>query len=885
MATAIDDIGRMWDLLHHPGEVREVRAPKAGKLKTVSGYFDSRDTFCRGLRGYDDGKIEVPGIYVTLNPVNPALLARSCNHVRFYVQDTTADKDISKIQWLPIDIDAVRPAGISSSEEEHTAALDLADAIESRLLAAGWPAQAIIKGDSGNGAHLLVRIEDQDNTKENKELIKRCIEALDKEFSNDKTAVDTTTYNPARIWKIYGTRARKGDNTQDRPHRMAKIISAPAPGELTAAPRPLLEALALLAGADNGNGNGDGNRKEQTKGNSSCGAKDIPPIFDEMDKASKFNIPEYIKKHGAEILRERDNGSWHVWELAVCPFDPQHIRGEAYISRHAEGQIAFKCQHNSCADKNWPALRALWEPERAARLKARAEIMAGEGYATVIQVNDRYLPDVTDDALEALIALNNPPRIFTRLGALVRLHNNDSGLIIQPLSIDGLSEELGQAAGFFENNGNRTFKAFPPMRVVRNILAANEWPGIPEIKGIIETPVIRPDGSILCEPGYDAATKLYFNPIVDISSVKIPEVLTKRHAEASAEYILDEIFGDFPFEDNASKTNTLAMLLSVIARPMIGGNVPLAIIDKPQAGTGASLIADIFSMITTGSPASMWGMPGTEEEWRKAITSALMAGKPIIVIDNITGKFRSVHLTRALTAKFWEDRMLGKNIMLRLPQEAVWIATGNNIQIGGDVARRSIWIRIDAACARPWERAGFKHADLLAWIKENHDSVLAYLLIMVRAWVLAGGQRGSKKLGSFNEWAATISGILEYAGVKEFMGNATKLYEEMDQDAQEWDVFLAAWLGCYGNCAIDSARLQRDLVGFDFGPYGDLYNAMPEDIAKAVNRERRATLSLGVELRKKLNVVTSSGLKLTQVKDAHSKVNLWKVAGSLEKPN
>jgi hypothetical protein len=876
-ADELADAGRMWDLLHYPGDVREVRAPKAGKFKTVSGYFDNREAFCASLQGFNnDRKFEIPGIYVTLNPVNSALLARSYNRVKFYVQDTTADKDISKIRWLPIDIDAIRPAGISASEEEHAAALDLANEIEKRLLAAGWPAQAIIKGDSGNGAHLLIRIEDLDNTKESKELIKRCIEAMGKEFSNDKTAVDTTTHNPARIWKIYGTIARKGDNTPDRPHRLAKIISAPEPGELTAAPRPLLEALALLAG-DNGNGSQKAT-KDQTTTESQGGDSSFHQSIREMDEASKFNVPEYIKKHGAGILRERDNGPWHVWELAVCPFNPQHIRGEAYISQHQEGQIAFKCQHNRCADKDWPTLRALWEPERAARLKAQAEAAASMSGKVMIKVNDRLLPEVTSETLTALEDQNFPPRIFKRMGSLVRLQENGSGLVIEPLSIDILSGELGDVAGFYAGHNGKNFKEFPPLRVVRTILAMGEWPGIPELKGIIETPVIRPDGSILSEPGYDEATMLYFNPIVDLSGVKIPEELTQKHAEKSAEWILNEVFGDFPFENNASRTNILAMLLSIIARPLIKGNVPLTIIDKPQPGTGAGLIVDIISMITTGTKASMWGMPGSDEEWRKAITSALMSGKPVIVIDNVDGKLRSGNLARALTAGFWEDRLLGKNIMARLPQEAIWIATGNNIQIGGDLARRSIWSRLDANMARPYERVNFKHPDILAWIREEHDRILAYLLIMIRAWALAGMPLGSARLGSFEEWAKVISGILEYAGVEDLMGNATKLYEEMDVEAQEWDAFLIALQRHYRDEPFLSSRLKEDLSGIEMRN-ADILNAAPDSIMSAMNKGK-AVIGVGVELRKHLNQVSLSGLKLTQVMDTHSKVNLWKVAGS-----
>ena len=344
------------------------------------------------------------------------------------------------------------------------------------------------------------------------------------------------------------------------------------------------------------------------------------------------------------------------------------------------------------------------------------------------------------------------------------------------------------------------------------VLALDAWPGIKEIKRVIETPTIRPDGSILSKNGYDEATELYLDPIVDISKIDIPERPTAEHGKASAKYILNEIFSDFPFENEASRANTLALLLSVVVRPLIAGNVPMTIIDKPQAGTGASLITDIIATITTGKPASMWGMPENEDEWRKSITGALMSGSPIIVIDNVVGKLKSSALTRALTSQIWRDRVLGKNHMIDLPQESVWIATGNNIQIGGDIARRAMWIRLDAACARPWTREGFKHSDILSWIKENQDVIIAYLLIMARAWIVNGRPEGSIQLGGFTGWSKTISGILEFCGVENFLGNATQLYDEMDQDVQQWDAFLTEWSVLHGDNAITARSLVDELT-------------------------------------------------------------------------
>jgi hypothetical protein len=497
-----------------------------------------------------------------------------------------------------------------------------------------------------------------------------------------------------------------------------------------------------------------------------------------------------------------------------------------------------------------------------------------------IMVNDRSLNDITNDALEALIDYNDPPRIFSRAGSLVRLHKSER-YVIEPLTRDSLKYALAKSASFYvlgEGVRVREVEVSPPNDVANNILAAEDWPGIPEIKGIIQTPIIRQDGSILSVPGYDEDTKLYLDPILDLSGLAIAEELTQKDAAEASQCILNEIFSDFPFENNASRTNILATLLSVIVRSMINGNVPITILDKPQAGTGASLIADIISITTTGRPASMWGMPYTEDEWRKAITSALVDGSPVIVIDNVTGRLQSASLARALSAKIWQDRILGKSQMVALPQEAVWIATGNNIEIGGDIARRAIWVRLDAAQARPWTRTGFRHPDLLGWIIENRAQIIAQLLIMARAWALAGKPPGSARLGGFNEWAKVISGILEFAGVPDFMGNASQLYDQMDVDVQQWDSFLEEWSVLHGCQPIRAGVLRDELTSLD-PIYATLRDSMPEDVADAISKNKAGSLKLSHVLHKHLNQVYPSGRKLAQEMDKHSKVALWIVAG------
>jgi hypothetical protein len=223
-----DECRRALDILHDPGTVFEIRIPKTARHGVVSGYFDDPQKAVRAVATLSG---RVPGIYTTSNPVNPDLLARTDNHLTNRSKRTTSDRDILRRRLLLIDLDPIRPAGISSTDREHAAALTLAEEIREWLTAQGWPEP--ILADSGNGAHLLARI-DQPNDDNARGLVERCLKALSWKFTDEVVEVDLTTFNAARIWKLYGTMACKGDSTEERPHRLARILKVPERTEVMA---------------------------------------------------------------------------------------------------------------------------------------------------------------------------------------------------------------------------------------------------------------------------------------------------------------------------------------------------------------------------------------------------------------------------------------------------------------------------------------------------------------------------------------------------------------------------------------------------------------------------------------------------------------------------
>ena len=322
------------DILAAPGgSVIEVRALADGV--THSGYFDDYESLARAVEALDADP-SVAGIYVTLNTVNPALLARRANRIKMRLSRkdaTTADADITRRRWLPVDIDPTRPSGVSSTDAEHEAAIAAADRIAAYLAEQGFPEP--IRADSGNGAHLLYRV-DLPNDEPATALVKEALATLDALFSNEAVTVDTANHNAARIWKLYGTASRKGDNTPERPHRRARVLAAP--DEIALVP---IERLRHIAGLLPREG-------------------PSPP-----KKGAGIDLGRWLAEHNIGVRSTRPWQGGTLYTLAVCPFSGAHKDG-AFAIQFANGALFAGCHHDSCGGgaQRWPELREMYEPKR-----------------------------------------------------------------------------------------------------------------------------------------------------------------------------------------------------------------------------------------------------------------------------------------------------------------------------------------------------------------------------------------------------------------------------------------------------------------------------------------------------------------------------------------
>jgi len=248
-------------LLLEPGQVTELRALDAvtdedQQPHTVSGFFDSPAKLADAVASVRVAR----GICFVLDPVNPTLLERAPNQLRpATLGSATQDTDILRRRWLPIDITPKRPAGGSATEAEVDAAMKVRNGINRYLRQHGWPTP--VTALSGKGVHLLFRI---DLPADDGGLVRRVLEALAKRFDNDQVQVDRTVFNPARVWRLYGTVACEGIPSPERPHRMSQILGVPQPLEVV--PAKLLETLAAEVGTPRGQPKSDDGRPKADHG-------------------------------------------------------------------------------------------------------------------------------------------------------------------------------------------------------------------------------------------------------------------------------------------------------------------------------------------------------------------------------------------------------------------------------------------------------------------------------------------------------------------------------------------------------------------------------------------------------------------------------------------
>lgn len=417
---------------------------------------------------------------------------------------------------------------------------------------------------------------------------------------------------------------------------------------------------------------------------------------------------------------------------------------------------------------------------------------------------------VNDDAIAALALV---PNVYQRGSSLVRIVHDDGKArrlnlarpigapVITAIAPATLQEILANAARWIrieiDEKAVKEGPAHPPPWSVKAVHARGQWAGVRALEAVVESPVLRADGSILSTPGYDEATGLFYEPSPGGPAFPpVPEFPTGEEVDAASDLLLDVVC-DFPFASPSHKAAWFAGLLTCFARFAFSGPAPLFAIDANVRGCGKSLLAELVGLIAAGRPVTKLVQGEDEDEDRKRITALALAGDRFVNIDNVAKPLGNGALDLALTTTEWSDRRLGKNENIREPLFVVWWATGNNIVYAGDIVRRTAHIRLESPMEKPEERGDFSHgnaAKLRDYVIAHRGELVAAALTVLRGYFADGApDMGLTPWGSFDAWSALIRNAVVWAGLEDPGDTRSTLAATSDNEAGALAALLAGW--------------------------------------------------------------------------------------------
>lgn len=381
---------RKWHRVFKPNnELFEIRLLGKGK-NVLSGYFTDIEQAIACVKPYDD--LESYQVYFTVNEIHSGCRSRNqYNRMEQVSGSATSKNDIVKRTFLPIDIDVKRPSDISSSDEEKEYAHVKAAEVYRFMLGNGFPEPAVC--DSSSGYHLYFPI-DMENTDETESLIRQIYKVLSSRFTDWRVKVDSAVGDANRIMRLPGTWGRKGQDTSERPHRMAKILTAPA--KMSPCGFDFLSNFVsrFLVKAE---------RPAYTNG------------------GEPFDLRRFISEHGLKVRSETpwENGGTK-FVLEECPFDSAHKAPDSALFLSAQGAIGFKCFHDSCAHHDWHELRQMLDPmayEQPHQYRTYKQRMPRAVKEETPELGKKWLSlsEIEDVSIDSL------PRIKTGFGEIDRL--------------------------------------------------------------------------------------------------------------------------------------------------------------------------------------------------------------------------------------------------------------------------------------------------------------------------------------------------------------------------------------------------------------------------------------------------------------------------------
>lgn len=417
--------------------------------------------------------------------------------------------------------------------------------------------------------------------------------------------------------------------------------------------------------------------------------------------------------------------------------------------------------------------------------------------------------------------------------------DHDGPAQIRPVTADYLSARVQYSYLCYKESkkGDQTVRS--PAMFTREaakvaINAVDMLPRLRRLVGVVHSPVLRPDGSVLSAPGYDPSTELLYLPEPGLVVDDVPESPTDDDV-AHAVKVITEPIGEFPFNTDHDRANFIGAWMTPLLRTLTPPPYKLLTLEAHQPGSGKTLLANIIRHTHGGIFRSE--MPEDDAELQKQVTTILgFTTGASVVFDNVSGVLKSSTLAGLLTSARWDNRVLGGNTLKQCANDRLWIVTGNNLTIGGDLVRRVLRVVIDPGEPHPELRTGFTIDNPADWVLGHRAEILHAFLVLIRSWVVAGRPVGAA-MGSdgYAKWLRTVGGILTHAGISgAFHDPSTRL--EIGQEDDEWRDFLTAVYDSFGTDTWTVRELLDRLDDYGVRPNGIPSHALPGDLESRAAR-------------------------------------------------
>lgn len=378
---------------------------------------------------------------------------------------------------------------------------------------------------------------------------------------------------------------------------------------------------------------------------------------------------------------------------------------------------------------------------------------------------------------------------------------------IEPVTVPWLRLAMSDCAAW----KRRTNKGLEPINAPREVAesyvsAVGEWQ-VPELTGIVETPTLRPNGSVLNRPGYDESTGLLFIA-GRLVWPAIPANPT-RDEGLSALSVLRDLVKDFPFETPADESVAISAILTALVRRSLR-TAPLHAFAATKMGTGKSLLSDVCGWLASGRGASLLAPTVDPNEERKRILSALRSGDSVVCVDNVEAPWGSDAMCVVLTQPSYTDRVLGESRTVTLPTSVLWCATGNNLQFRGDLSTRVLRCSLDAQSEHPEHRRFDRY--LPEYVPKHRVKLVTAALTVLRAYAAAGRPPlDLEPYGRFEDYDKMVRAPLCWLGMEDPCRTRDAI-EDADPVRRKLKALLSAWHTTFGERPVTVAQAISETV-------------------------------------------------------------------------